>query len=118
MTTIHCPECHQPLAVQPDALGKRLRCPACKATFLAEVPADRRGDEEERRPRAKRRAAGSSLGQALGQAALWFASGGVTALSGVVQPEANVPYVQWLQRACAALHAQPGAGELRRPRPG
>ena len=43
------------------------------------------------------------------QAALWFASGGVTALSGVVQPEANVPYVQWLERACAALHRQPGA---------
>lgn len=43
------------------------------------------------------------------QAALWFATGGVTALSGVVQPEANVPYVQWLDRACAALHRQPGA---------
>lgn len=43
------------------------------------------------------------------QAVLWFASGGVTALSGVVQPEANVPYVQWLERACAALHRQTGA---------
>ena len=43
------------------------------------------------------------------QAALWFGSAGVTALSGVVQPEANVPYVQWLERACAALHRQPGA---------
>jgi len=43
------------------------------------------------------------------QAALWFASGGVTALSGVVQPEANVPYVQWLDRACGALQRQPGA---------
>lgn len=46
------------------------------------------------------------------QAVLWFASGGVTALSGVVQPEANVPYVQWLERACAALHKQTGG-----PRP-
>jgi hypothetical protein len=43
------------------------------------------------------------------QAVLWFASRGVTALSGVVQAEANVPYVQWLERACAALHRQPGA---------
>jgi multidrug resistance efflux pump len=42
------------------------------------------------------------------QAVLWFGSGGVTALSGVVQPEANVPYVQWLERACAALHKQTG----------
>ena len=31
------------------------------------------------------------------QAALWLADGGVTSLSGVVQIEANVPYVQWLQ---------------------
>ena len=31
------------------------------------------------------------------QAALWQADGGVTNLSGVVQIEANVPYVQWLQ---------------------
>lgn len=43
------------------------------------------------------------------QAALWFGSSGVAALSGVVQPEANVPYVQWLERACSALHRQPGA---------
>jgi hypothetical protein len=42
------------------------------------------------------------------QAVLWFASAGVVALSGVVQPEANVPYVQWLQRACAALQGQAG----------
>lgn len=43
------------------------------------------------------------------QAVLWFGAGGVTALSGVVQPEANVPYVQWLERVCAALHKQTGA---------
>jgi hypothetical protein len=39
------------------------------------------------------------------QAALWFTEGGVKALSGVVQPEANVPYVQWLNRVCRHLHA-------------
>lgn len=37
------------------------------------------------------------------QAVLWFAQGGVRALSGVVQVEANVPYVQWLTRVCTAL---------------
>lgn len=46
------------------------------------------------------------------QAALWFERGGVRALSGVVQVEANVPYVQWLDRACAALLAQ-GGGQPR-----
>jgi hypothetical protein len=45
------------------------------------------------------------------QAALWFHDEGVMALSGVVQAEANVPYVQWLGRACAALH---GGGETPR----
>ncbi|MGZ3184348.1 MAG: efflux RND transporter periplasmic adaptor subunit [Telluria sp.] len=37
------------------------------------------------------------------QAALWFAEDGVRALSGVVQVEANAPYVQWLARLCPAL---------------
>ncbi len=46
------------------------------------------------------------------QAALWFEDGGVTALSGVVQVEANVPYVQWLNKACATLHAQGGGPRL------
>ncbi|WP_192804867.1 efflux RND transporter periplasmic adaptor subunit [Noviherbaspirillum aerium] len=43
------------------------------------------------------------------QAALWFAGRGVAALSGVVQMEANAPYVHWLQRLCASLpeSAQP-----------
>lgn len=36
------------------------------------------------------------------QAALWFADRGVCALSGVVQIEANAPYVQWLEKLCAA----------------
>lgn len=39
------------------------------------------------------------------QAALWFADRGVCALSGVVQIEANAPYVQWLEKLCVALGA-------------
>lgn len=39
------------------------------------------------------------------QGALWLAEGGVRALSGVLQPEANAPYAQWLARACRALQA-------------
>lgn len=38
------------------------------------------------------------------QGLLWIAERGVSALSGVVQMEANVPYVQWAQRVCATLH--------------
>ncbi|KAB8043228.1 efflux RND transporter periplasmic adaptor subunit [Janthinobacterium aquaticum] len=41
------------------------------------------------------------------QAALWFEDRKVCALSGVVQIEANAPYVQWLERLCAK--APPGA---------
>jgi hypothetical protein len=37
------------------------------------------------------------------QAALWFTQRGVKALSGVVEPETNAPYVQWLQRLCREL---------------
>ena len=43
------------------------------------------------------------------QAALWFRDRKVGALSGVVQIEANAPYVQWLERACAAF---PAAGPV------
>lgn len=43
------------------------------------------------------------------QAALWLCNGGVAALSGVVQAEANAPYVQWITRVCASLHAAGGA---------
>ena len=39
------------------------------------------------------------------QAALWFADRGIVALSGVVSPEANAPYVQWLERLCAGMPA-------------
>lgn len=44
------------------------------------------------------------------QAALWFEDGGVRCLSGVVDVEANAPYVQWLERLCRALHAAHEAG--------
>ncbi|MBZ0094375.1 MAG: HlyD family efflux transporter periplasmic adaptor subunit [Sulfuricella sp.] len=37
------------------------------------------------------------------QAALWFEDGGVRTLSGVIQPEGNAPYVQWLDRLCREL---------------
>ena len=37
------------------------------------------------------------------QAALWFADRGIQALSGVVEPQANVPYAQWLERLCRHL---------------
>lgn len=40
------------------------------------------------------------------QGALWLEEGGVQALSGVVQPEANAPYVQWLTQVCRVLHGQ------------
>jgi multidrug resistance efflux pump len=42
------------------------------------------------------------------QAALWFSAGGIKTLSGVVQTEANAPYVQWLNRVCKILHARGG----------
>lgn len=45
----------------------------------------------------------SSLLAPYRQAALWFATGGVRALSGVVRPERNAPYVLWLERVCAHL---------------
>ncbi len=40
------------------------------------------------------------------QGALWLEEGGVQALSGVVQLEANAPYVQWLTQVCRTLHGQ------------
>lgn len=43
------------------------------------------------------------------QAALWFSAGGIKTLSGVVQPEANAPYVQWLNRVCKILYERGGA---------
>ncbi|HEY0288215.1 MAG TPA: HlyD family efflux transporter periplasmic adaptor subunit [Pseudomonas sp.] len=40
------------------------------------------------------------------QGALWLEEGGVQALSGVVQLEANAPYVQWLTQVCCVLHGE------------
>lgn len=37
------------------------------------------------------------------QAALWFADRGIASLSGVVQIEANAPYVHWLERLCKQI---------------
>lgn len=37
------------------------------------------------------------------QAALWFTHGGIEALSGVIEPEANAPYAQWLGRVSRFL---------------
>lgn len=47
------------------------------------------------------------------QAALWLLADEVTALSGVVQIEANPPYVQWLNRVCRHLQdSKAGSGAL------
>jgi multidrug resistance efflux pump len=40
------------------------------------------------------------------QAALWLADGGTWCLSGVVQVDANVPYVMWLNAVARHLHSQ------------
>lgn len=45
------------------------------------------------------------------QAALWFAGGGTRALSGVVQMEANAPYVLWLDGLCRELAARAGGDQ-------
>lgn len=37
------------------------------------------------------------------QATLWFKGGGIRCLSGVILPETNAPYAQWLNQACSAL---------------
>lgn len=42
------------------------------------------------------------------QAALWLADEGIYTLSGVLQPEANAPYVLWLQNLCTYLASQNG----------
>lgn len=46
------------------------------------------------------------------QAVLWLAEGGVWSLSGVVQVDAHVPYVQWLAAVCRHLQDRvPTGGE-------
>ncbi len=47
------------------------------------------------------------------QAGLWFKEDGIKTLSGVVQIEANAPYVQWLNRVCQALSME----AAQQPRP-
>lgn len=44
------------------------------------------------------------------QAALWLAEGGTWCLSGVVQVDANVPYVQWFNAVARHWQAQPDTG--------
>lgn len=44
------------------------------------------------------------------QAALWLADEGVWTLSGVVQVDANVPYVMWLDAVCRHMQALGGDG--------
>ena len=44
------------------------------------------------------------------QAALWFGTGGVHTLSGVVSVETNAPYVQWVGQLCRALATQHATG--------
>lgn len=42
------------------------------------------------------------------QAVLWLRNGGVACLSGVIQVEANGPFVLWLNSTCSHLATQPG----------
>lgn len=45
------------------------------------------------------------------QAALWLAGVGLRGLSGVMEPDPNAPYAQWMRSLCAHLHeAHRGAG--------
>ncbi|WP_198552373.1 efflux RND transporter periplasmic adaptor subunit [Macromonas nakdongensis] len=44
------------------------------------------------------------------QAVLWLTASGVHTLSGVLQPEANAPYVLWVQAVCQHWGAQADAG--------
>ena len=41
------------------------------------------------------------------QSVLWYRQGGVEALSGLTEVEANAPYVQWISQVCASLAPQP-----------
>lgn len=46
------------------------------------------------------------------QAALWLEQGNELTLSGVVSPEANAPYTQWLQRVFRSLASRPAEGPI------
>jgi hypothetical protein len=41
------------------------------------------------------------------QSALWLTGSGIETLSGLVEVDANVPYVRWLNRLCATLSGSP-----------
>lgn len=47
------------------------------------------------------------------QGALWDERRGLKTLSGLVQPEANAPYAQWLKAVCEHLHGQADTGAPR-----
>jgi len=49
------------------------------------------------------------------QAGLWQADRGLRALSGLVQPEANAPYAQWLKGVAAHLAEAPAAAPALQP---
>jgi biotin carboxyl carrier protein len=49
------------------------------------------------------------------QAVFWLADGGVATLSGVVAPEANAPYVLWLQRVLCRLASADFSGDATQP---
>jgi len=62
-TTLTCPDCRQVLQVPTEHLGKRVQCPACKATFPTEPVLEAITEEEpplrpvrepEARPRKRR----------------------------------------------------------------
>ena len=38
--TINCPQCHRKLQIPEGAIGRRARCPACRAKFVIPHPED------------------------------------------------------------------------------
>src|SRR5436190_2551856 len=51
MKNTTCPECKRALNVPEEAVGKRIRCPACRHNFLVPPGADApAADPEERKP--------------------------------------------------------------------
>lgn len=38
--TINCPQCHRKLQIPDGAVGRRARCPACRAKFVIPHPQD------------------------------------------------------------------------------
>lgn len=43
-TTIHCPECERLLRVPDDMLGRKVKCPTCGTTFVAEAGEQQAGE--------------------------------------------------------------------------